>query len=297
MGADAAVSGVGNRYDSAARLYIKYWEPVLATTALRLLDAITPAVQGAIEEAHVRWTTAGPARLLDIGTGAGTLALGALRRWPELQVVGVDVSNGMLEIARERAAADRDRLDVDARLKLLRGPADLLPLPDRSVDVVVSSFVFQLVPDRPAAFREAFRVLRPGGLLAFVTWIDEPESDFAPTRIVDEVLDELDVPPPDERDEDVAGDFVSARAAADQLRRAGFRGVGAREEGLEYAWTREAFLEYKLYYAEGSSVTGLDDGRLGEVWTRALERLGDLDPTAFRWRSPVVFATGRRPDT
>jgi ubiquinone/menaquinone biosynthesis C-methylase UbiE len=289
------MSAVSDRYDSAARLYVRYWEPVLLATAHRLLDRVDPLVRRQIEDARGRWTSAGPARLLDVGTGGGTLALGALRRWPELQVVGIDLSDGMLEVARERALSDRDRLDVDARLTLLRGPADRLPLPDRSVDLIVSSFVYQLVPDRPAAFREALRVLRPGGALSFVTWIDEPDSDFEPTRIVDDLLDEQGVPAPDDRDEEVAGDFVSARAAADQLRRAGFREATADEQRLEYAWSREAFLEYKLYYAEGVGVSELPRDRIDELWRLSMERLGPLDESAFSWGSPVVFASATRP--
>src|SRR3712207_3759042 len=138
------MSAVSDRYDEAAREYIRYWEPVLLRTAHRLLDAVEPDVRHAIEVAHEHWSTSGPARLLDVGTGAASLALEALRRWHDLQVVGVDPSAGMLRVARERAAEQRDRPDIDARLKLLRGAADRIPLPDKSVDVAVSSFVFQL---------------------------------------------------------------------------------------------------------------------------------------------------------
>jgi SAM-dependent methyltransferase len=289
------MSAVSDRYDAAARDYVRYWEPVLAATAVRLLDGVDGEVHRAIETARGRWSTAGPARLLDIGTGAGTLALGALRRWPDLIVVGIDASGGMLELARERAADDPDRLDVAARLQLLRGPADRIPLPDRSVDLAVSSFVFQLVPDRAAAFRDALRVLRPRGRLSFVTWMDHDDDSFQPTRVVDELLDELEVPVPEDPDEEVAGDFVSARSAADQLRRAGFRDVTARQETLEYRWSPGDFLEYKLHYAERSAVAGLDEDAWQELWRRSRDRLADLEPQAFRWRSPVVFASGMRP--
>jgi ubiquinone/menaquinone biosynthesis C-methylase UbiE len=290
------MTAVAERYDAVARDYVRYWEPVLADTALRLLDRVEADVQAAIGAAKVRWRVAGPARLLDVGTGAGTLALGALRRWQELQVVGLDASAGMLEVARERASDDPDRLDIAARLKLLRGPADRIPLPDRSVDLAVSSFVFQLVPDRGAAFRDVFRVLRPGGRLAFVTWLDQEEDDFAPRRIVDELLDELGVPVPEEpEDEEVAGDFVSPRAAADQLRKQGFREVSSREEMLRYRWERDDFLEYKLHYAERGAVATLEEERWTELWRRSHERLRELESADFEWRTPVVSATGVRP--
>jgi hypothetical protein len=125
--------------------------------------------------------------------------------------------------------------------------------------------------------------------------MDHDDDSFQPTRVVDDMLDELEVPVPADPDEDVAGDFVSARSAADQLRRAGFRDVKARQETLEYRWAPDDFLEYKLHYAERSSVAGLDEDAWQELWRRSRERLAELEPEAFRWRSPVVFASGKRP--
>jgi len=82
----------------------------------------------------------------------------------------------------------------------------------KSVDAVVSSFVLQLVPERPPVYREIRRVLRPGGRLAFVTWCVE-ESPFAPSEAFEDVLDELKIPVDEDPEEKVAGDFVSSGAA------------------------------------------------------------------------------------
>src|SRR5690606_15955390 len=135
------------------------WAPVLDQAARDLLDRV---------DGHVRGLPDRPL-VADVGTGSGVLALDAVVRWPRARVMGIDPSVGMLAMARQRAR--RAGVDDD-RVRWLQAPAESLPLPDRSVDLVVSSFALQLVEDRAAALREAYRVLRPGGRLAFVTWLD-----------------------------------------------------------------------------------------------------------------------------
>ncbi|MBA3777877.1 MAG: methyltransferase domain-containing protein [Chloroflexi bacterium] len=281
---------VSERYDAGAQAYTRHWGPVLHETALRLVDEASARIEHAIELAHGQGRAAS---LLDIGTGAGAIALEALRRWPELEVIGADASSGMLSVAEGRAQELGD--EAAGRLRIVHATADELGLPDASVEIALSSFVFQLVPDRPAAFREARRVLRPDGVLGFVTWM-ATEEDFEPTATIDDLLDELEIDPPAERDEVVAGDYESPSQAAWQLRRAGFRDVSAREETLSYRWDPEAFLVHKLEYSEHGLLSELRDPLRSEVLERSRERLARLSPGDFEWRSPVVFAFGTRPD-
>jgi SAM-dependent methyltransferase len=281
------------RYDRAADDYGRYWAPVLDVAARGVLDAATPAVEQALGRAEDGGR--GPATLLDVGTGAGVLAIEAVKRWAGrgLTVIGSDMSRGMLAAARSHAAL----AGVPAeKLELLYGAAAQLPLDDASADVIVSSFVYQLVPDRPAAFREAWRVLRPGGTLAFVTWLDEDDG-FAPGDEFDEAVVDLDIEEADDprQDEVVAGDFASPAAAAAQLRRAGFRPATARDVWLEYHWSLESYLEYKCRYAEVALFAQLDASRGEALLRRARERLAALDPDAFRWRTRLVQAVARRP--
>jgi len=281
---------VSERYDAGAEAYTRHWGPVLHETALRLVNEAAATIDRAIELARGQGRAAS---LLDIGTGAGAIALEALARWPELEVIGADASSGMLGVAEGRAQALGR--EAAGRLRIVHAPADELGLSDASVEVALSSFVFQLVPDRPAAFREARRVLRPGGVLGFVTWM-ATEEDFEPTATIDDLLDELEIDPPAERDEAVAGDYESASQAAWQLRRAGFRDVSAWEETLSYRWDPEAFLVYKLEYSEHGLLSELRDPLRSEVLERSRERLARLSTGDFEWRSPVVFAFGTRPD-
>ncbi len=104
----------------------------------------------------------GPGQVvLDLGSGPGLDSLLAARRvGPTGKVVGVDLCPEMVEKAGRNA-----RLLGLCNVEFIRAGIEQLPLPDASVDVVISNGVFNLCPDKPAVLAEAFRVLRPGGRL------------------------------------------------------------------------------------------------------------------------------------
>lgn len=109
--------------------------------------------------------------VLDIGCGAGMdLLLAARKVGPAGQAIGVEMTPAMRE--RALASAARAGLDnVDVRL----ADATALPLPDASVDVVISNGVLNLVPEKARAFAEIVRVLRPGGRLQLADIVVEAE--------------------------------------------------------------------------------------------------------------------------
>lgn len=97
--------------------------------------------------------------VLDMGSGAGfDCFLAARAVGPEGMVIGVDMTSEMVERARANAMKGGYR-NVDFR----QGELENLPVADNYVDVVISNCVINLVPDKRRAFREAFRVLKPGG--------------------------------------------------------------------------------------------------------------------------------------
>ncbi len=158
--------------------------------------------------------------VLDLGSGGGIdCFLAAQRVGAEGHVIGVDMTAEMIDLARVNAQK-MGLSNVEFRL----GEIEHLPVADQSVDVILSNCVINLSPDKAQVFREAFRVLRPGGKLA-----------------VSDIVTRAEFPENVRRDLEswascVAGAWVDREYVA-AIEAAGFKQIQIEEQALDEAMT------------------------------------------------------------
>jgi arsenite methyltransferase len=144
-------AGCGCESGFGSELYGEDERHSLPQTALTAsLGCGNPTEVASLEEGEV---------VLDLGSGGGIdVLLSARRVGPTGKVYGLDMTEEMLELAlRNKAEAGVHNVEF------LKGFIEAIPLPANTIDVVISNCVINLAADKPAVFREAFRVLRPGG--------------------------------------------------------------------------------------------------------------------------------------
>ena len=188
--------------------------------------------------------------VLDLGSGGGIdVLLSARRVGPNGKVYGLDMTDEMLSLAREN-----QRKAGATNVEFLKGTIEAIPLPDSSVDVVISNCVINLSSDKDATLREAFRVLRPGGRFA-----------------VSDVIVRGDVPPDIRRSMElwvgcIAGALEESEYVV-KLRAAGFADIDVEPWRVYQIEDARAFL----------TATGIDvdrlapqvDGRFASAFVRA----------------------------
>ncbi|MFO0706807.1 MAG: arsenite methyltransferase [Nitrospira sp.] len=164
--------------------------------------------------------------VLDLGSGGGIdVLLSARRVGPTGKAYGLDMTDEMLALARENQA----KAGVD-NVEFLKGEIEHIPLPDASVDVVISNCVINLSGEKPRVLAEAFRVLRPGGRLAIA-----------------DIVVNGPVPQEIRRNLELWAGCVAGALETEEYRRllaqAGFRDIGIESTRVYSAQDVEAFLE------------------------------------------------------
>ncbi len=150
-GADTALAGVSA---ISSNLYADDETSVLPEAAvLASLGCGNPTALAELKEGET---------VLDLGSGGGIdVLLSARRVGPSGKAYGLDMTDDMLALARENQAKAGA-----ANVEFLKGEIEHIPLPDNSVDVIISNCVINLAADKDRVLREAFRVLKPGGRFA-----------------------------------------------------------------------------------------------------------------------------------
>ncbi len=140
--------------DSASQFYTAEELAALPeTAALASLGCGNPLLLAELKPGEV---------VLDLGSGGGIdVLLSARRVGPTGKAYGLDMTDEMLELARANA-----RQAGATNVEFLKGHIEAIPLPDASVDVIISNCVINLSADKGTVLREAYRVLRPGGRFA-----------------------------------------------------------------------------------------------------------------------------------
>lgn len=108
-----------------------------------------------------------PAEILDVATGTGDVAFALHRRLPEAHITGLDLSDGMLAVARRKAAASPDT-SVPQLLTFVQGDSLNMTFPDNSFDAVTVAYGVRNFEHLADGYREMFRVLRPGGMICVI---------------------------------------------------------------------------------------------------------------------------------
>jgi ubiquinone/menaquinone biosynthesis C-methylase UbiE len=256
-------------------------------------------------------------RVLDVGTGTGIIAIEAARRsGPNTQIVGIDLSAGLLKSARRKTSSD-------PRVRLLRMDAETLGLTDNSFDAVLSLFALLHFPNPQRALDGILRALRPGGsaTIAFGSappWLSAPGLRHRIRRIPDLVqivrgrllfgprfLDQLLMkmhPSAEGGEETNLARHSSIRGprVRSLMQSSGFTEIRTWWRAYEYEFSDpERFWLLQRVYSSFSRkrLSALSEGERAEVKRVFLERCAEVTAQGGRMVYPyaVSFISGRKP--
>ena len=254
---------VAEHYSADAEGFADYWAPVLREMSSALLGHLP------LERAR---------RVLDLGCGTGGLIPDLRLVAPNATVVGLDLAEGMLAVAKRQTGAP-----------LAVAAAEQLPLRAGCADVAVFSFVLHRLPDPVAALSEAAWALRPGGAVGTVTGGVGGGGGAAHRAWRDEV-DALRLPP-----EPPVPAFHALLDSPEKveraLREAGFADARAWTRRFERRSTRDEWLRTQLGHP-GSRLRALSPERWRGFEQRVRERVRSLPPDEFASYSEATLGLG-----
>ncbi len=242
---------------------------------------LLPAAHAVVEAAAIQPGE----RVLDLGCGTGNAALLAARHTD--QVTGVDPASRLLEVARARAASERQKVTF------LPGEAASLPVGDASADVIISVFAVIFAPDPGAAAREMSRVLAPRGRIVLSAWIPAGTMFEIASAVSGAVRQAVGAPPPASfawEDQDALVSILAPYGFAVEVNRhqLAWTGPSARE------FLDRQTVNHPLAVASLDVLEQLGQAEALRARLLAILEDGNEDPGRFLITSHYVIATAIR---
>jgi ubiquinone/menaquinone biosynthesis C-methylase UbiE len=261
---DQQTAMLADRYTQRAEIYDELWSPIIRPVGERLVARLplSRSTRSAV----------------DIGTGAGALLPAIQRAAPNALVFGIDRSQGMLRLAKEKHSGLLALMDVQK-----------LALPANRFEVAVVAFVLFHLPYPNQCLAEVHRVLRPEGAVGTVTWGSERIS---PANVIwDEELQVagaqvLELPATDNRD-----CCDSAQKMTTLLEQAGFVSISVWSESIEHRWRPEHHFDYQVRSTSRLRLLSLSAADRDACLSRVRDRLSGADAEQYVYRGEVFMAT------
>jgi ubiquinone/menaquinone biosynthesis C-methylase UbiE len=260
---------LADRYSQRAEAYDGLWSPIIRPVGERLIARLP--------------LTAKTGHIIDIGTGAGGLLPAIQLAAPSAVVVGIDRSQGMLRLAKERHSCPLALMDVQR-----------LALPANRFEVAIVAFVLFHLPSPEQCLAEVNRVLQPGGSVGTITWGSETEP--AASAIWDDELQAagarvIQLPAVDNR-----ACCDSTQKMTTLLEQAGFVSIKVWTESIEHRWRPKDHFDYQLRMNSRLRLQSLDVQDRESCINRVRDRLSGADREQYVYRGEVFMATAVKAD-
>ncbi|MDQ6880115.1 MAG: methyltransferase domain-containing protein [Candidatus Dormibacteraeota bacterium] len=267
--ADQQTAMLADRYTQRAPVYDAMWSPIIRPAGERLI-------------AHLPFSSRS-SLVVDIGTGTGALLPAIQRSAPSAVVIGIDRSQGMLRLAKEKHSGPLALMDVQR-----------LALPANRFEVAVVAFVLFHLPYPDQCLAEVNRVLQSGGAVGTVTWGAErmPPAN----AIWDEELHAagakvMDLPAVDNR-----ACCDSNRKMTTLLGQAGFVTIRVWSESIEHRWRPEDHFDYQVRSTSRLLLQSLDVEDRETCLHRVRDRLSGADAEQYVYQGELIIATAIKAD-